>query len=454
MKGGGASQAVDARRDAEEAPAREHDEAPETEAHAASGDAPVAERPTDAPAPSAAPATANSIAASAADAGTVEPHAPSAWRVALMRFVLLIVIPAALIAGGVLYWLWGGRYVTTSNAYVKSDIARISAGVIGRIAAVHVRDHQRIKVGDRLITLDPKPFELALARARAEVDATRQQVATLIARWQEARAALKEAQTQEAFFTKQMKRQRRLTRRGVVSSARFEEIENRAASARDRIVVMRQRLARVRAQLGQRPARLKIDSHPMVREKLAALQTAQFNLSQTKITSPIAGIAVNVRVQPGEQIRDVGTPLFAIVKAGDAWVEANFKETELTHVIAGQRATITLDIYPDVTFEAQVASISPATGAEFAILPPQNASGNWVKVVQRLPVRLRIMPREGQPVLRAGMTASVSIDTQRERTLSQLWRGLLPSSAASATPSATAVPASPEAPPAASAKPK
>jgi membrane fusion protein (multidrug efflux system) len=133
---------------------------------------------------------------------------------------------------------------------------------------------------------------------------------------------------------------------------------------------------------------------------------------------------VNVKLLPGEHVRAT-TPLFALISDALPWVEANFKETELTYVRPGQSASVVLDIYPDVTWQAEVESISPATGAEFALLPPQNASGNWVKVVQRLPVRLKLKPADGsEPLpLRAGMTASVKVDTERERRLSTLFGG-------------------------------
>jgi membrane fusion protein (multidrug efflux system) len=157
---------------------------------------------------------------------------------------------------------------------------------------------------------------------------------------------------------------------------------------------------------------------------VAARDRAKLDLDRTVVRAPLGGLAVNVKLLPGEHVR-VATPLFALVSSSAPWVEANFKETELTYVRPGQTATVVLDIYPDVTWQAEVASISPATGAEFALLPPQNASGNWVKVVQRLPVRLKLRPvDEGEPLpLRAGMTASVTVDTQRERRISTLFGG-------------------------------
>ncbi len=163
---------------------------------------------------------------------------------------------------------------------------------------------------------------------------------------------------------------------------------------------------------------LQIDNHPLVRAK-ARVEQAELDLENTKVRAPASGTVVEVPLVAGEQIM-AAEPLFAIVTDVEPWVDANFKETELTHVRIGQRAEITLDIYPDHKWEAEVQSISPATGAEFSILPPQNASGNWVKVVQRLPVRLKLIPNPDDPPLRAGMTARVKIDTERERSLSDL----------------------------------
>jgi membrane fusion protein (multidrug efflux system) len=160
----------------------------------------------------------------------------------------------------------------------------------------------------------------------------------------------------------------------------------------------------------------------MVREKQAERERAELDLTRTTIRAPLGGTVVNVRLQKGDPVKPA-TPLFALVADNRPWVEANFKETELTHVRKGLSATVVLDIHPDIVWQAEVESISPATGAEFALLPPQNASGNWVKVVQRLPVRLRLLPQPGEPPLRAGMTATVRIDTGRERRLATIFGG-------------------------------
>ena len=178
---------------------------------------------------------------------------------------------------------------------------------------------------------------------------------------------------------------------------------------------VRAKLRRVLTALNGDPE-LPADDHPLVREKSAARERAALDLARTTVRAPVDGVVVNLRVQRGEQVK-ASTPLFALVALSRPWIEANFKETELTHVRVGQKARIVLDTYPDSAWEAVVDSVSPATGAEFAILPPQNASGNWVKVVQRLPVKLRVLPHQGEPPLRAGMTATVSIDTGRQRSI-------------------------------------
>ena len=336
----------------------------------------------------------------------------------LVRFVLLVGIPAiAAIAGGFV-WLQGGRFVSTENAYVKSDIVQVAPEISGRVQEVLVRDHAQVKAGDVLLKLDAEPFQLALDKAAAELDAARSQVETLRATWRETKSELAEAESRAAYFTRQASRQQELANRGVVSPMKRDEVENDALAARDKVNTVRQRLIRVLTALNGDPA-LPTEQHPLVREKRALKDRAEYDLSRTVVTAPLGGVTVNVKLQPGEQVR-AATPVFVIVTDTRPWVEANFKETELTHVRPGLVANIVLDIYPEVTWEAVVDSISPATGAEFAILPPQNASGNWVKVVQRLPVKLRLLPHQDEPPLRAGMTATVKIDTGSERKMEDI----------------------------------
>jgi len=336
-----------------------------------------------------------------------------------LRPLALIGVPLLVLAGALMFWLNGGRFATTENAFVKADIAQIASEVPGRIVEVRARDHQSVAEGELLVQLDPEPYRLALARADAEVDSARNTLEALKVSLRETRADAKETENRLAYLEVQAKRQRELSGRGVSSAQRVEQADSEEQQARDRLGMLQQRIARVEASLGGNPDKL-TDEYAAVREKIAMRDRAALELSHTQIKAPRAGVVVNFRLQPGEQVK-AQTPLFSLVADRRPWVEANFKETDLTHVAVGQRATVVLDMHPDVTWEAEVESISPATGAEFAILPPQNASGNWVKVVQRLPVKLRLLERAGEPPLRAGMTAYVSIDTKRQRSIAALF---------------------------------
>ena len=331
----------------------------------------------------------------------------------MLRLVLLVGVPAVVLVGAALVWQTGGRYVTSENAYVKADIVQIAPEVSGRVIEVTVRDHAKIASGAVLLRLDPEPFRLALAKEEAELEAARSAVETARATYHETLSELGELQSRSEYLSRQADRQQELAARGVVPPTKVEEAMNDARVARERINVVRQRLTRVLTTLKGNPD-LPADEHPSVREQLADRDRAALDLLRTTIRAPIGGVAVNVRLQPGELVR-ASMPVFALVTERRPWVEANLKETTLTNVEVGQKVEVVLDIYPDVTWTGVVESISPATGAEFAILPPQNASGNWVKVVQRLPVRVQLEPHPGEPVLRAGMTATVSIDTGRQR---------------------------------------
>jgi membrane fusion protein (multidrug efflux system) len=332
-----------------------------------------------------------------------------------LRLVLLVAVPLVAIAGGAWWWLSGGRYVSTDNAYVKAHIVQIAPEISGQVRRVLARDHQEVRAGEPLMTIESRPFKLALDSAEAELDAARTQVETLRGTWREVVAELADAEARADYFKRQWQRQEELAIKGVTSASKREEAQNEARAAADRVTSVREKLQRVLVALNGDP-QMSAEEHHLVRDKTAARERAALDLSRTTIRAPVDGVVVNMRVQQGEQVK-AAQPLFVWVVVSRPWVEANFKETELTHVRVGQKATVVLDTYPDVTWEAVVESLSPATGAEFAVLPPQNASGNWVKVVQRLPVKLRLSPQSGEPLLRAGMTATVRIDTGRERTV-------------------------------------
>ena len=340
----------------------------------------------------------------------------------VLRLVLLVVVPVVAVVGALVVWQMGGRYVTSENAYVKADIVQIAPEVAGRVIEVPVRDHDQVMKGMVLLRIDPEPYQLALAKAEAELESARVAVETARASYHETQSELGELETRAGFLSRQAERQQELVTRGATPVTKQEEAENDAQVARERINVLRQRLKRLLTNL-KGNADLPADQHPSVQERIAARDRAKLDLERTTLVAPAGGVAVNVRLQPGEQVK-AATPVFALVSDNRPWVEANLKETNLTNIEVGQDVEVVLDIYPDVSWKGVVASISPATGAEFAILPPQNASGNWVKVVQRLPVKISLQPFEGEPVLRAGMTATVSIDTKRERHIRDVFEGI------------------------------
>ncbi len=339
-----------------------------------------------------------------------------------LRPLLLLGVPVLVLVGALVLWQQGGRYISTENAYVKAHIVQIAPEIAGRVLDVAVRDHARVQAGDVLLHIDPAPYEFALRKAEAELDTARTLVEVARATYHETLSELGELENRAQYLSRQAMRQQLLAARGVAPAARMEETASDAQVARERINVLRQRLARVLTTL-MGDAALPVDQHPSVREKLASREQAALDLARTTVRAPAGGTIVNMRLQRGEQVR-AATAVFALVSEQRPWVEANLKETTLTHVAVGQQVDVVLDIYPDVTWRGEVESISPAAGAEFAILPPQNATGNWVKVVQRLPVRIRLLPHAGEPALRAGVTATVAIDTGRRRSLGQALSGL------------------------------
>lgn len=346
-----------------------------------------------------------------------------------LRLALLLLVPLLAVAAGLWLYLSGGRYVSTENAYVKNDIIQISPVVEGRVVAVAVQDHASVAAGDLLFRIDPEPFRIALARAEAEMATVANRLDALRAEYRGARVELAEAEERARFLERQASRARSLEARGAASSVRLDEAQHELAVAQDRVAAIREKMQQVLATLGG-DLDLPTERHPMFLEARARRDRAAFDLDRTTVRAPAAGTVINMKLQPGEYV-EPGDAVFSIVASERPWIEANLKETELTHVRVGQPATVVADAYPDRQIRAVVESISPATGAEFAVLPPQNATGNWVKVVQRLPIRLRLLdPPQGSPQdppLRAGMTVQATIDTGRQRTLSGLigvgWAG-------------------------------
>ncbi len=330
----------------------------------------------------------------------------------------MIVGPAVIAIGGAWFWMSSGRYVATENAYVKAELIVVSVEVPGQVVEVAVADNAPVAAGDVLFRIDPQRFEVARARAEAELGVARRKVEALKAHHRMKIAELEAAIRDAQFMRTELDRSRRLRKGGTIAEAQLLADQRLAAQAEDKIAVANEWITEVLAELGG-DAELPTDAHPDVQRALAELRQAEIDLASTTVRAPSDAIAANVKLQAGEYVEE-GDAVMSLVSAGGFWVEANMKETDLTHLAVGQSAQLVVDAYPDLTWTARIASLAPATGAEYALLPPQNASGNWVKVVQRVPVRLEIVPQEGAPPLRAGMSVAVSVDTGFERPLPQL----------------------------------
>lgn len=318
-----------------------------------------------------------------------------------------------LVAGGALFiWLSTGRYVGTDNAYVKGDRAFIATEISGPIVEVPVRENQHVSRGQLLYKLDDTPYRIQLAKIDSEIESARADIRALRAQWRSKREEIKAARSQEVFAQADYDRQKDLAERKFASVAKFDEARMSLDVARQRISTAEEDLTRIEAGLAGDP-KIKVDDHPKVRQLIAARDEALLNLRRTMIVAPMDGIVQKVLV-PGS-FAIMGVPSIAVIADTDLWIEANFKETELTRVRVGQPVSIQVDTYPDMQCSGKVTSMSQATGAEFAVLPPQNATGNWVKVVQRIPIRTSVTCREGDPPLRVGMSTTIEIDTGHER---------------------------------------
>jgi len=341
----------------------------------------------------------------------------------LVRFVLIIVVPVAVGLTGLYIYSHGGERVETENAYVKADIIAVSSELDGRVSNVEVADNQYIEQGALLFGLEHASFEVAQRRATAQMDMVRTEVQSHKAEYRATMLEKREATEQIAFLTKQLERQETLKQHGMGRADQFDEAQHNLAVARVRLASVEERINRVLASLLGNPY-LPAERHPRYLEAKAAFDEAGLGLKDSNVYAPASGIISNMKLQAGEYVQK-GAPIFSIIVSDAVWVEANFKETQLTWMREGQNAHVVADAYPDVEWPASVSAIAPATGAEFAVLPPQNATGNWVKVVQRIPVRVEVEQPAGMPRLRAGMTVTVGVDTGVSRGLPRPIRKLV-----------------------------
>ncbi len=325
----------------------------------------------------------------------------------------LRMLGALAVMGVVAVWFvfTSGGTVETDNAYIQSDKVEIAAEIDGRAAKVLARTNQKVSAGDELFHIEDAQYRIALATAEAHLADTINTIQALKDGFGEKQARLDTAEEQVASRDKELKRQQQLRQRGVSSETRLDEARRENIMARQQLALIREDIATIRARLSGNPDGV-VEDNPQVMAAQAQLDQAHLDLDHTIIRSPINGVIAKVNLQPGEYIR-TGQPVFSLIGTEDIWITANFKETDLTWVRIGQKARITIDLYPDHEWVATVGSISPATGSEFSLIPAQNASGNWVKVVQRVPVRLYLDQQHDDAPLRAGLSTVVEIDIER-----------------------------------------
>lgn len=331
-----------------------------------------------------------------------------------MRLSLLVLVPLGAAALTLFVYLSGGRQVETDNAYVKATKVPISAEVAGTVKQVLVRENQAVTAGQLLYRLDAAAFQVAAAQAQARLAQVRADLAALGASYRHNAAEIALARTRLGFAKQEQQRQADLVGSGFVSPARFDDARQATTLAAQQIDALEQERQRIAATLGGGIA-ARVEQHPSYLAALAELDRARLDLARAEVRAPQAG-TVTKPPQPGYYIAAGAAPM-ALVVTAKPWVEANFTETDLTFVRPGQRATVHIDTYPDAPMSGTVESLSPATGAEFALIPAQNATGNWVKITQRLPVRIRLDAQADRPELRAGLSATVSIETGQRRRL-------------------------------------
>ncbi|MEY4619708.1 MAG: hypothetical protein RIS65_880 [Pseudomonadota bacterium] len=326
------------------------------------------------------------------------------------RLALMASVPLLLVGGATAYYIANDHYVSTDNAYVQQDKVSISAEVGGRIIDVAVRENDLVNEGDLLFRIDPEPYRIAIEQADAAIAAAQVRVSSLQTEYQNTNVGIDSAREDVAFYEKEYQRQSSLMQAGFTTRARLQAAEHALSDARSRVASALADATKARAALATGSAAPGVN--PAIKAGQAQREQALLNLSRTEVRAPVSGIVSQAdRLQPGQMMVQ-GLPGVTIVASNKSWIEANFKETDLAHMRVGQPAEITFDAYPDLKVRGKVSSIGAGTGSEFSVLPAQNANGNWVKVTQRVPVRISITDKPKRAMI-AGLSAHVRIDTNK-----------------------------------------
>jgi membrane fusion protein (multidrug efflux system) len=360
---------------------------------------------------------------------TREIERPSVRRLGSKRTLRLLLMAGGILVvlvGALTFWLRGGRYVSTDDAYVRASKLMVSTDVSGLVTEVDVREGQTVKAGDVLFRIDPKQFQIALDNAKAQL---RQIALNIEAMKQDYKRMLEDIQAQQSqveLDQANFDRYAVLVKSDSISKANYDQARFTLAADKRKLESLKQQAAVQLARLGGNPD-IPVTEHPQYQQANAQVDEAQRQFDHTVVRAPFNGIVTQVdNLQRGTYLVSqtaalTNTGAVGLVSTDNAWVDAHVKETDLTYVKPGDPVGIFVDAYPNRTWSGTVESISPASGSEFSILPAQNASGNWVKVVQRITVRIRVERKPDDPVLRAGMSVTVDIDTGHRRSLSDLF---------------------------------
>jgi membrane fusion protein (multidrug efflux system) len=320
-----------------------------------------------------------------------------------VKWIIAAIVLLVALIGGTAYWRASSRYTSTEDAYVNAHQVEITSLVSGTVSEVHVVDQQKVHEGDPLFDIDPANYQIALDRAQAQLALARQQAGQENAAIAAAEATLAQRRAESANARSNWTRNQQLMKSGFLSPQGAEQARTAVATAEAAVRAAEANVAQARSALGSSG-----DENANVKAALAAVKAAELDLARTHVASPSSGTIANFSLRPGNTVQ-VGVPLFVVISDNEYWVDANFKETELKDIRPGQKAEIKSDMYPDRVFHGTVQSLSGGSGAAFSLLPPQNATGNWVKVTQRVPVRVKVDDPDPQKPLRIGTTATVKV---------------------------------------------
>ena len=331
-----------------------------------------------------------------------------------LRMILLVGLPALVLVIGLGFYLSGGRYISTDNAYVGAQKVLITPDISGKITHVAIHEGQHVNPGDELFTLDREPYALALRQAKAKLDTARSNFDKLKSNLKSLGILAELADKNVELKQRDVERKSKLVSSQAGSQADLDTAQAAVVTAKLQAEYAVQQRDTTLTQLLGNPD-LPLEQFPEYAQAKAALDNAQRDFDHTIVRAPMTGTATQVdHIELGRFVA-AGTPVLSVIDDQVPWVDANPKETDITYLRVGQKATLDVDSFPDRTFTGTVVAVSPGTGAQFSILPPQNATGNWVKVVQRVPVRIAFDKNEDTRLLRSGMSVNVEIDTGHSR---------------------------------------